>query len=43
MTPMNKSMGLKGEGAYYPNKTTSNKNNKNHIVALINKQDTTPH
>lgn len=38
---MNKSMGLKGE--YYPNKTTSNKNNKNHIVALINKQDTNPH
>jgi hypothetical protein len=36
-------LGIKAESAYYPNKTTANKNNKNHIVALINKQDKNPH
>jgi len=39
---LNKSGGLKSESSYYPNKTTSNKNSKNHIVALINQQDTNP-
>ena len=39
---LNKSGGLKSESSYYPNKTTSNRNSKNHIVALINQQDTNP-
>ena len=33
--PINKSQGVKS-GAYYPNKTTSNKSGKHHIVAMIN-------
>ena len=35
MIQVNKSQGVKS-GAYYPNKTTSNKSGKHHIVAMIN-------
>jgi hypothetical protein len=35
---LNKSVGVKGGSAYYPNKTTSN---KHHIVAMINSHDST--
>ena len=42
ISPLNKSLGMKGGNHYYPNKTTSN-NNKHHIVALINQQDSNPH
>lgn len=43
MSPLNKSLGMKGGSSYYPNKTTSNKaNSKHHIVSLINQQDSNP-
>ena len=32
---LNKSAGIKAESSYYPNKTTANKNKKNHIKKLF--------
>ena len=41
-SPLNGSVGVKGTSQYFPNKTTSNKSGKHHIVALINQQDINP-
>lgn len=39
---MNQSLGLKSTGAYFLNRTTSNKKKYHPIVELINSQDHTP-